>query len=574
MTGSGKRQNRFVRAFVGVLGSGSGEVAAPTAICGHAATTVNVGSATVTFVDHDAAEPLVLDNSASLVLYTGRPFFENRLLDDKTQADAADLDGKFARLAFTRNGVELATDWLGAGAIYYATRGRQVHFSTHLGLLLDTLPELPALNETAVASLLFGRQQIFEEMHFAGIYRLTPAARLTAHVDASGKADVHVDRGAGLEGLLDVDAPAWSPESLRSLIENGVERDAYDDRSVLMLSGGRDSLFIALSHATHPGRAVTFGESFSMDMLRGKQRAHKLGFDFIDVPYKDWTLQTYADEVVGLHAGCSGLQTAHNIVAFDHASKFADRASIGFLGDVFRGKRLENLGGPNDVRVVLSLLLRERGDNRAYLKLYEKEWATIKEYVEDLYVDLKRDHGSHRAYVLLKVQWMQSRWLSNTFDLCDWFLPVSYPFMQRQLMASWLQSDLASPKTRRVFDTALSQALAKRGLCDDFRGTVPNRLWNRSRNMAFSIPRGRQAIGNCYWRSVIKRSRLDMELAECGNARLLEVSRRSWENAQSRKDWVDFPVVYMSAPIAASCARWGGKRDNLSGPADQTAIAV
>ncbi|MEM7123891.1 MAG: hypothetical protein AAF563_21630 [Pseudomonadota bacterium] len=574
MTCSSRRQNRFVRAFVGVLGSGSGEAVAPTTICGHAATTVSVGAATVTFVDHDAAQPFVRDGSADLAFYTGRPFFENRLLDEKTHADAAALDGKFARLAFSPEGIELATDWLGAGAIYHTIEGGRLHFATHLGLLLESLSELPDLNDMAVASLLFGRQQVFEEMHFAGTYRLPPAGRITASLDQDGKAKVDIDRGTGLSALLDVDAPAWTPDSLRDMIENGIERDAYDDQSVLMLSGGKDSLIIALTRAARPGYAATFGESFSMDMLRGKQRARRLDFEFIDLPYQDWTLLTYADEIVGLHAGCSGLQTAHNIVAFDQASHVADRASIGFLGDVFRGKRLDKLGSPDDVNLVRSLFLRERGDNRDYLSLYEKEWAMIKEHVEGLYVDLKRDHGSHRAYVLLKVQWMQSGWLSNTFDLCDWFLPVSYPFMQRDLLASWLQSDLASPQTRRVFDVALAQALAERGMCDDFRGTMPNRLWNRSRNMAYSVPRGRNTIGNCYWRSVIKRSQRDMKLADCGNERLNEVSRRSWQNAQSRKNWVDFPVVYMSAPIAAARARWGGKPTPRANDTDQTAIAV
>ncbi len=574
MTCASRRQNRFVRAFVGVFGSGSGEVAAPKTICGHATTTLTVGSATITFVDHDAAQPLVVGNPAELALYTGRPFFGNRLLDDKTHADASTLDGKFARLAFSPDGLELATDWLGAGAVFHAIEDGRLHFATHLGLLLETLSELPELNDTAVASLLFGRQQVFEEMHFSGTYRLPPGARLSASLDQDGKAESHLDRGAGLRALLDVDAPPWTPDAMRALIENGIERDAYDEQSVLMLSGGKDSLLIALTHAERPGHAATFGESYSMDMLRGKQRARKLGFNFIDLPYQDWTLQTYADEIVGLHAGCSGLQTAHNIVAFDHASHVADRASIGFLGDVFRGKRLDKLGSPDDVNLVRSLFLRERGDNRDYVGLYEKEWAAIKEFVEGLYVDLKRDHGSHLAYVLLKVQWMQSGWLSNTFDLCDWFLPVSYPFMQRELLASWLQSDLASPQTRRVFDVALSQALAERGLCDDFRGTLPTRLWNRSRNMVNAVPRGRNTIGNCYWRSVIKRSQRDMKLAECGNARLDEISRRSWQNAQSRKTWLDFPVVYMSAPIAAACVRWGAKPPQSTNAADQAAIAV
>jgi hypothetical protein len=41
-----------------------------------------------------------------------------------------------------------------------------------------------------------------------------------------------------------------------------------------------------------------------------------------------------------------------------------------------------------------------------------------------------------------------------TFDLCDWFIPLSYPFMQRRLIASWLQADIADPGVRRTYHVA------------------------------------------------------------------------------------------------------------------------
>ena len=92
--------------------------------------------------------------------------------------------------------------------------------------------------------------------------------------------------------------------------------------------------------------------------------------------------------------------------------------------------------------------------------LFAKEGETIKEYVADTFRDLARDVGTHRAHAILRIQWMQARWLSMTFDLCDWFLPISYPFMQRRLIASWLQADIEDPRIQQIFAQVLERALA------------------------------------------------------------------------------------------------------------------
>ena len=351
-----------VHAFVGVFGAGPQRHKERRTVCGRTTSRFSIGSVHVTFVGRGDEPEEIHESVDDIVLHTGRPFLDDRLFETGAIPMSDELDGKFALLQVTPHGLELITDFLGAGSVYYALEGGLLYFSSHLGLLIEALPQVPALNDSGVAAQLLALAQLFDETHFSGTYRLATGGRLTAGVTPSGTVDVRITRGNGIEGLLDIDVPRFTKDTFRALLDIGVERERYDADSVLMLSGGRDSLAIALSRAPRPGLASSYGEPYSIDFLRGKQRAGRLGFEFLAVPYQDWTLETYRDEIVGLHAGCAGLQTAHNIVAFDWVSDKANLAAVGYLGDVFKGKFLAKVDGDYDESDVLQSLLKKVND--------------------------------------------------------------------------------------------------------------------------------------------------------------------------------------------------------------------
>ncbi len=543
-----------VCAFVGTFGNGRQKEAVHT-VCGRAACTFDVGPARVSFVARHGESYTDDGSVGSLVLLNGRPFFEDRLVESGAAPEPDQLDGKFAYLSLTSDGLELATDCLGAGSVFYASQGGQLFFSSHLGLLLQVLPQAPDLNDLGVAAQLFSRNQVFDETHFAGTYRLADGERLSATTNANDGIEVRTTGGGGIKGLLDIDAPRYTLDTFYDLLNLGVQRERYDANSVLMLSGGQDSMTLALAHATLPRRAITYGESYAIDFVRGKQRAKRLGLEFLGVPYEGWTLDTYLDEIVSLNAGYTGLDAAHNMIAYDWASDKANLAAMGFLGDTYRAGYLRKLVGEPDERTVLPTLMK-RHDDPILNDVYANEAKTIVEFVTETFRDLARDFGPHRALAILKLKWMQARWLSPIFDLCDWFLPVSHPFMQRRLLASWLQADIDDPKVRGIFGLALERSLVERGFAKDYRGRVPERLWNRSFATAHARRRGLRDAVRCDWQSVIERSRFDPDNIACRDHRLSEVTQRSWQKVLSGA--YQGPVIspaYTSTAIAAAYGR-------------------
>ncbi len=552
-----------VRAFVGVCGAGAGERDIPRTVCGKPTASVRVGPTCVAYVGrYDDA--LTFDDPVDAqILYTGRPFVDDRVLgncriDRHTMPAPDKIDGKFACLVLKPDGLDLLTDCIGAGTVFYAQEGGCLYFGSHLGLVVAALPGAPELNELGVASQL-ASVQLFDETHFRGIYRLEAGGCLSAVRNAEQSIDVRQTHGGGIRGLLDIEVPPLTAASFRAMLDRGAERERYDDNAILMLSGGRDSLAIALTRAPTPKRCATFGEPRSIDVLRAKRRARRLGLEFMAVPFQDWTLETYLDEIVMLNAGCSGLQTAHNMVGFDWVSDNADLASIGYLGDVFRDslfRVLENGAEENAVLRAMALRL-----NDPILKdVFAKERETMVEFIRDSFHDLARDVGPHKALAMLRLRWHQARWISMTFDLCDWYLPISYPFVLRDLIGAWLQCDLANPKARGQFDLSLSEALIEHGHHPNPRGSIPERARNKFLAVLAMAGRGGHVIHTCDWEAIIKRSRFQPQAYDCGHDRLSEFTRRSWDVLQSQNFRTNVkPAIYSSAAIAAAFQRFSQK---------------
>ena len=549
-----------VRAFVGVCGAGASKLDNLDTVCGKPTTRLRVGPTSVALVGRDEG-PLAFDQPVNAqIVFTGRPFVDDRLLGtclfDEGAIPAPDqIDGKFACLVLKPDGLELLTDFIGAGAVFYAVEGGRLYFGSHLGLLVAVLPHAPELNDIGIASQLTG-VQLFDETHFSGTYRLKAGTQLSAVLNADQTIDIRQSHGSGIRGLLDIEVPPLTTATFRAMLDSGVAREAYDANSILMLSGGRDSLAIALAHAPTPTRCATYGEPKSMDVLRAKRRARRLGLEFMAVPYQDWTLETYQDQIVALSAGCSGLQTAHNIVGFDWVSERANLASIGYLGDVFRDAPLRAMEDGADESAVPPLLALRFND--PILKdVFAKERETMSEFILDTFRDLARDVGPHKALMILRLQWHQARWISMTFDLCDWFLPISYPLMQRDLIGAWLQCDLENPKAREHFKLALAERLAERGFAENARGSIPERVWNKFLATVTKLNRGGRVVNLCDWQAVIERSQFRPENFDCGHDRLSDYTNRSWEIVQAGTERTNLkPAVYSATAIAAAAMRF------------------
>ena len=562
MDAVGALRSAPVRAFVGLAGPGAprlrkrlAQVAAPPrpAVEGR---TLESGAASVLAFPHgDDADALPI-GADGVLLVTGRPFLGDTLLweaDAKEVPASRDLDGKFAGVLLRQGGIELFTDVLGAGSVYYAIRERDTFFASHLGLLMELLPWQPAVNDLGLAGQLFARSQIFDETHFSGVFRLPAGQRLVA--DANGSR-VEDEYDGWASRLLDVDAPAYAPDTFWEMMDAGVRREAFGPQSVLMYSGGRDSSAVALARSEYPRRSATYGDRYSLDFQRGTWRAKRLGLESHAIPYDDWTLDTYSPVIVGLHAGCSGLQTANNLRGFDWASGMANVAAVGFLGDALTGGHSGPGADPSEAYALKIILPSHR--DPLLNEMFGAEKEAIFDHVLGRFRSLSRDMGSPRqALMRLDLEWRQARWISMMFDLCDWFLPTAYPFFQRRLIASCLQAPAKALAGQHDYDRALAARLAERPRGGYDPASSLQRLWLRARAGMAGALRGKRVVGRWDCATVMDRTDFSFDRYACGHERLDALTRRSWEDWRNQPDqrYTNIPLALTSATIAAAISR-------------------
>ena len=328
-----------------------------------------------------------------------------------------ELDGKFAGALIRSTGVELFTDALGAGSVYYATRGPDTFFSSHLGLLLGSQWQ-PALNDLGLAGQLFARSQIFDKTHFSGVFRLPAGQRLVAGSEWS-------HARAGIRRLV-LPPPRHGRADVRP---RGVLGDGRGRRRAagFVRSGFRADVFRwtrllgRRARAFRPPPAVRhLRRSLLARLPAGDATGEEAG---ARVPrpslYEDWTLDTYSPIIVGLHAGCSGLQTANNLSGFDGARELATLAAVGFLGNALTGAHSGPRPDPDDA-YALRILLPNHKDPVLNGDVFEPERDAIIEHVLSRFHDLSHEAGSTRqALMILDLEWRQARWISMMFDLCN-----------------------------------------------------------------------------------------------------------------------------------------------------------
>jgi Asparagine synthase len=437
----GRNRARFAKAFVGGLTATDREawrLPRVAGASGEAAAETMSAADVALYAFGDRAATLRLSVSDGMIYVKGRPFWLHGSCEALGAAAfegcLAALDGRFSLCAIFADSVWLATDILGAGPIFYhVDRDRGLLFSTHLGLLIHSLPQRPALDQLGVVAMIAGSCSVGGRTAFDGIRRLEAGQFLVA---ARGRSPLEHRVGTYVDVVRELTTP--QPGSQRSLDDfeelfvAAVDREAVTADHALMLSGGKDSQAIALAHVLRgrtPIRAFTFGEPQAMDVRGARQFAHEFAVDHTVIDYSNWTFESYAELIVALSGGSSGVQTASHVVAYERLADRVPLAMVGYLGDALTGAHL-----PRDGQTIADPVLPFRGSwHPSVVEEYSPEWEGLQAMLESRwpsYADVPLRQRAMLTDLLVR----QATWISATFDLCDWFVPLSFPLFSRSLI--------------------------------------------------------------------------------------------------------------------------------------------
>ena len=472
-----------------------------------------------------------------------------------------DLDGKFALCLRMPSGeVIVAADFLGTAGPYIAESNGQVLFSSHLGLLLQALPQWPGHDELGLAAALTGSFSIDGRTPYRGVRRLGPGEYVTID-EGRPRRQQYVDP---LEVLMrePVDPAAQADELLdtfESLFQQAVQRERWREPVVVMLSGGKDSRALALALTSWRPETTftvaTYGSRRSVDRRRGVTAARRLGLPQRLVPYGDWTFETYADLTVGLQGGFSGLQTAHNLVGFEDAGRSAQTAVIGFLGGALAGAHLD---APATADRFVAVATPFRRWSPLPLERYLGEsLAALEAALRDKFAELAHLEPHHRLlYLDLVVR--QACWISGTFDIAQAFVEVANPFYDRRL----LQFAFGLPQ-----EWLRGQRLYGAWLDARFRSSIRQRGWRSQLEAAKMLPfvAGHRALDHVRrptptldWREPLERSRpwLVSAVEKCtGNATSRAISSDSLRSLPT-EDPLERPALLLALPLCLAEQRW------------------
>jgi hypothetical protein len=458
-----------------------------------------------------------------------------------------DLDGKFRVLLVRGESIVVATDLLGLGAVYYGIFDGTLYFGTHLGPLLDILPRTPQPNRLAVASLLLTWSQLFEETHFTGVKRLQTGQFLEATWDprrAAVEARTH-EYGDLVEVLLQGGPGPSDPAAGKDLLRASQVREGYDEPTALMLSGGRDSKALALTRPPSLRMAITYGEPDSTDIRDGRRLARKLGMKHYTVPYGHWNLDTYFAMIVGLNAGCSGLQTNYNIVGYDWARRVCRLAVNGFMSGGSSGPR-RHQAPPFDLERARHALLAAQWP--AVAAVFPEEAKAVDDRMVSL-VERYRDLTPTQTFMLLKMTFRQT-WISSTFDLCGWMTPLAHPFFYRPLM----QWAFHLPSEELAETRAYLRWIAHEQQAQGAEVTEADRRWDRLRARYYHWRHPRPTFIHVFWPEVVARTDPALVTRHAGVMEELDrLTRDSWREAvQAKRNIPPAPIFVMTTAVAAA----------------------
>ena len=506
------------------------------------------------------AAPLEWPAPAEAVAIKGRPFWlskpaiQQRPTPESFDSLLASLDGKFSLCAATADGLCLATDLIGAGPLYYSRGTDCVFYATHPGLVLWLLSEIPALNRLGVVSTLISRAQVERETLFKNVFRLGAGERVAASWQGTELA-LSLARYGDVADVLsrDVQALPTGPHAFGELLSASLARENYPAGVALMLSGGRDSRAIALAQPRQDYVAVSFGTTDSSDLRHAKLLAKGLGIEHRAVP-DDWTYATYAKQIVGLHAGATGLQSTRNILGSAWTGQFFSLNILGYLGDALTGAHL----GTDEAAILRrrrTLLFPQlSAPDIPFREIFPEEVNHLVETVNRQNAALS---GLTPAQALMVQDWTirQASWISLTFDMTEWYCDVSYPFYYRPLLQYMFHRPLTDLRNQQLYDAWLAAAARQRGL----RGLSLRQKSDDALTFIGSLLRtGRRPNSTVSWPAMTDRSRewLERNLLN-GYGPFQELSKQSYEFfLRTRRNRI--PTFLLSLPVTlASQPGWG-----------------
>lgn len=433
----------FVEAFVGVFGGALGRDTLDFGGIDIPQKQQRVSSDDLDMIIVGAVAPtldIAADDGRTIVI-KGRPYpvaAGAEPIDAARFGDTAflsELDGRFSVLCHQDGALLVGTDLFSAANIHWCVDGAgAVWFATHLGLLCQVRRGQLSPDRLGYLSVLAGGILSKDRTPYREIWRLQGGQALTARQDDCAVIAHEVVRYADAAEILQSHAGTFRPETaferFSELLREAVAREKPSERTALMLSGGLDSTAIAMDELGQKDvSALTYGTTRSRDVRGAKAYARWLGLPHEKIPYGGWDWSAYADFVVDVSGGLSGLQTAHNIVAFDAVRNRFDLALLGFYGDTQTGS---NATDDKSTWFVKAFELGFDVDC-GFADRYDPE---LREIMAEIETDFPYpgDYAQHRNYVFSDLYMRQPTRMANAIGLCSLFLDVATPLYHRELL--------------------------------------------------------------------------------------------------------------------------------------------
>lgn len=544
MNTTNKKSISYALAFFGIIGENALQYNPPSKILGSIVQQYVHNCCKIMNVVRENETNIDYISSVHNITFVGDPRFINlKLQTDDFNSYLQNIDGKFACWCIEQDcSLFLGTDILGAGAIYYHWFGNNLYFATHLGLLIDILPNKPGINRLGLVSQLLTRQQLFDETHFKGIFRIESGSffKIKMQNKQSGRLKSKRHKYISMENIP---TTQLSEKRFNEYISENM-KNTCKSVSAIMLSGGLDSWCLTLNRPDSVTRSITYGTEDSYDINMVKEKSKLLEIDNVFIPYDNWTLNDYFDLVVKLNRGCSGLETIHNLVAFKLSSIHTDAAYVGYLGDALTGKHHKK-NGDADLSQIFKIILINQNEP-LISKYFKDEKNYIVQYLRDQWNRYSSELSPTAALMLFDLKFRQGRWISQNFDLCAWYIDLSYPFLDRKLIAASMGMKKKQLEKQSFYKKAIK-----------LRESEMGRIKLVSKNLAIlrasikAVMKGHPPVYRLYWPDVIKRSNLSKFNIECGYNDLDMLTRDSisnWDKKKGNKQ----PFFFFSAPIAAS----------------------
>ena len=279
-------------------------------------------------------------------------------------------------------------------------------------------------------------------------------------------------------------------------------------------------------------------------MRHAKLLANALGIKHHDVP-DDWSYGTFAKQIVGLHAGATGLQSTRNILGAAWARQFFSLNILGYLGDALTGA---HLGVDNDA-------ITRRRRSLLFPQLSAPDVPFRELFADEVNHLIKTVDGQNAAFsdltpaqALMIQDWTirQASWISLTFDMTEWYCDVSYPFYYRPLLQYMFHRPLSDLRNQQLYDAWLASAARQKGL---------QRLPLRQKTddvltfLGALLRTGRRPNSTVSWPAMTDRSRswLEQNLLNCPGP-FQDLSKRSYEYfLRTRRNRI--PTFLLSLPV-------------------------